>query len=332
LREVLLAGWRVQDQGADARDLPGGVGRGCASELEKARSPLANSGRKFRPELPIIAAEKVYAAGISHGLKLTHQTERFVCALLRSCGSMSELSPDEPSIATAGADPDRRKAAAHEAHGVQTFAMTSALAATPIARRDGRRTRLTADASIRGRNSNACGAEAAPLGWRPTCGDDAPPPFVSRSPAGDGALSIAVQPAPKSFGHRLSARHAFVPPTIPQDSPEAPILQPTEGWQDKSRSLRARLEAERTIEYQRFVAMCALSRDVRIRETGTKSAPIAHCAQCHPHDRKASRPRVLLGRSHWLRGGSQWSQGENDVQSGMSDAVIASDRTPKVAA
>jgi hypothetical protein len=28
---------------------------------------------------------------------------------------MSELSPDEPFIATAGADPGRRKAAAHEA-------------------------------------------------------------------------------------------------------------------------------------------------------------------------------------------------------------------------
>jgi replicative DNA helicase len=37
---------------------------------------------------------------------------------------MSELSPDEPSIATA--DPGRRKAAAHEARGVQAFAATSA--------------------------------------------------------------------------------------------------------------------------------------------------------------------------------------------------------------
>lgn len=46
---------------------------------------------------------------------------------------MSELSPDEPSIATAGADPGRRKAADHEAHGAQTFAVTSAPAATPIA-------------------------------------------------------------------------------------------------------------------------------------------------------------------------------------------------------
>ena len=45
---------------------------------------------------------------------------------------MSELSPDEPSIAAAGADPGRRKAAAHEARGVQTFAVTSAPAATPF--------------------------------------------------------------------------------------------------------------------------------------------------------------------------------------------------------
>jgi hypothetical protein len=46
---------------------------------------------------------------------------------------MPELFPDELSIATTGADPGRRKAAAHEAHGAQTFAVTSAPAATPIA-------------------------------------------------------------------------------------------------------------------------------------------------------------------------------------------------------
>jgi hypothetical protein len=46
---------------------------------------------------------------------------------------MSEISPDEPPIATAGADRGRRKAAAHEAHGAQTSAVTSAPAATPIA-------------------------------------------------------------------------------------------------------------------------------------------------------------------------------------------------------
>ena len=39
---------------------------------------------------------------------------------------MSELPPDEPSIAAA-ADPGRRKAAAREAHGVQTCAVTSAV-------------------------------------------------------------------------------------------------------------------------------------------------------------------------------------------------------------
>jgi len=33
---------------------------------------------------------------------------------------MSELSPDEPSIATTGADPGRRKAATHEARGANT--------------------------------------------------------------------------------------------------------------------------------------------------------------------------------------------------------------------
>jgi hypothetical protein len=49
---------------------------------------------------------------------------------------MSELPPDESSIAAVGADPGRRKAAAHEARGVQTFAVTSAPAATPIGRAD----------------------------------------------------------------------------------------------------------------------------------------------------------------------------------------------------
>jgi hypothetical protein len=45
---------------------------------------------------------------------------------------MSELSPEEPSTATAGADPGRRKAAAHEAHGTQILAVTSAAAATAM--------------------------------------------------------------------------------------------------------------------------------------------------------------------------------------------------------
>jgi hypothetical protein len=45
---------------------------------------------------------------------------------------MPELPP-EPSIPAAKADPGRRGAAAHEAHGAQTFAVTSAPAATPIA-------------------------------------------------------------------------------------------------------------------------------------------------------------------------------------------------------
>jgi hypothetical protein len=49
---------------------------------------------------------------------------------------MSELPPDESSIAAAGADPARRKAAADEARGVQTFAVTSAPAATPFGRTD----------------------------------------------------------------------------------------------------------------------------------------------------------------------------------------------------
>ena len=43
---------------------------------------------------------------------------------------MSELPPDESSIAEV--DPGRRKAAAHEAHGAQTFAVISASATTPI--------------------------------------------------------------------------------------------------------------------------------------------------------------------------------------------------------
>jgi hypothetical protein len=46
---------------------------------------------------------------------------------------MSELSPDEPSVAPPGPVPDRREAAAHEARGAQTFATTSAPSATPIA-------------------------------------------------------------------------------------------------------------------------------------------------------------------------------------------------------
>jgi phage/plasmid primase-like uncharacterized protein len=40
--------------------------------------------------------------------------------LARSWWAMSELSPDEPSIATAGADPGERNAAAHEARGAKT--------------------------------------------------------------------------------------------------------------------------------------------------------------------------------------------------------------------
>jgi hypothetical protein len=61
---------------------------------------------------------------------------------------MSELFPVEPSIATTGADPGRRKAAAHEAHGAQTFAVTSAPAATPIA--DMIETMLSAGAAAAG--------------------------------------------------------------------------------------------------------------------------------------------------------------------------------------
>jgi hypothetical protein len=54
---------------------------------------------------------------------------------------MSELSPDEPSIPAAGAaaawaDPGRCKAGTREARGAQTFAVTSAPAATPIGRTD----------------------------------------------------------------------------------------------------------------------------------------------------------------------------------------------------
>jgi hypothetical protein len=40
---------------------------------------------------------------------------------------MSELSPDEPSIAAAIADPGRRKATTHEARGAQTCAVSSAV-------------------------------------------------------------------------------------------------------------------------------------------------------------------------------------------------------------
>jgi hypothetical protein len=44
---------------------------------------------------------------------------------------MSELSPDKSSIA--GVDAGSRKAVAHEARGAQTWAVTSAPVATPIA-------------------------------------------------------------------------------------------------------------------------------------------------------------------------------------------------------
>jgi hypothetical protein len=45
---------------------------------------------------------------------------------------MSELPSDKLCIADAGANPGRRKAAAQEARGAQTFAVTSAPTATPI--------------------------------------------------------------------------------------------------------------------------------------------------------------------------------------------------------
>jgi len=46
---------------------------------------------------------------------------------------MSELSPDESSIAAPGVDPGRCKVAAHQAGGAETFAVISAPAATPNA-------------------------------------------------------------------------------------------------------------------------------------------------------------------------------------------------------
>jgi hypothetical protein len=46
---------------------------------------------------------------------------------------MAELPLDESSVAAAEADRGRRKAAAYEAHGAQSFAATSAPPATPIA-------------------------------------------------------------------------------------------------------------------------------------------------------------------------------------------------------
>jgi hypothetical protein len=45
---------------------------------------------------------------------------------------MYELSPDECTLGTSGANPGRRKTAAQEARGTWTSAVTSALAATPI--------------------------------------------------------------------------------------------------------------------------------------------------------------------------------------------------------
>ena len=79
---------------------------------ESAVPAPANSGRKFPPELPIIAAERLYSAGISHDLKLTHLTERIVCALLRSWWVHVRLPPDDSSIPGAAADPGRPRVAA----------------------------------------------------------------------------------------------------------------------------------------------------------------------------------------------------------------------------
>jgi hypothetical protein len=49
------------------------------------------------------------------------------------CAEKAESAPAEGRGAAAGTDPGRRKATAHEAHRAQTFAATSAAAATPIA-------------------------------------------------------------------------------------------------------------------------------------------------------------------------------------------------------
>jgi hypothetical protein len=59
---------------------------------------------------------------------------------------MSELPPDEPSIA--GADAGRCKAAAHETRGAQTLPVTSAPAATPIGRTDTRASPVPTTGSI----------------------------------------------------------------------------------------------------------------------------------------------------------------------------------------
>lgn len=45
---------------------------------------------------------------------------------------MFELYPNEASVAASAADPAKRKAAAQEARGAQSFAVTSAPAAKPI--------------------------------------------------------------------------------------------------------------------------------------------------------------------------------------------------------
>jgi hypothetical protein len=53
------------------------------------------------------------------------------------CAEKAESAPDEGRGAAASGRPGRRKAAAHETRGVQTFEVTSAPTATPIADRSG---------------------------------------------------------------------------------------------------------------------------------------------------------------------------------------------------
>jgi hypothetical protein len=217
---------------------------------------------------------------------------------------MPELSSDESSYC--GRRSRSSQARGRGSRGARCPDFTMASAPAPIARRpDGRRARLTADASIRGRNSNACGAEAAPLGWWPKCRDDAPLPSVLRSPAGDGALSIAVQPAPNlsAIGYR-PVTHSFRRRYDRTRRRHRSYSRPRDG-RIKAAMCGAGREKKERAKISALPRCAVLSRDVRNREIGTKSAPIAHCADCHPHDRKASRPRVLLGHSLWRWGGSQ---------------------------
>ena len=106
-----------------------------------------------------------------------------------------------------------------------------------------------------------------------------------------------------------SARPAtcvFIPPTIRQNPPEAPNLQPTELRQDKSRKVRPGRRPEERPNLSALPRCAVLSPKVRIRESRANAGLLAHRADCQSQDGNVSRSRALLGHSRCRCGGSQW--------------------------